>query len=192
MTRILRERYADFGPTLAAERLAERHQIVLAKETVRRILVEAGLWIPRKLRAPKVQQPRARRPCVGELIQIDGCEHRWFEERAPLCTVLVYVDDVTSRLLRARCTSSTSMGSVPVVRTVGFVSRQDSANGPAATAARGAQWAHAASHGLLANTGEPPGGRPQPRARSSRAPRVAARDVRPVSARQRETHSGST
>src|SRR6266849_3360099 len=70
VTRILRERYADFGPTLAAEKLAERHQIVLAKETVRRIQVDAGLWIPRKLRAPKIQQPRARRSCLGELIQI--------------------------------------------------------------------------------------------------------------------------
>jgi transposase len=83
---ILREQYADFGPTLAAEKLAERHQIVLAKETVRRIQVDAGLWIPRKLRPPKIQQPRARRACVGELIQIDGCEHAWFEERAPMCT----------------------------------------------------------------------------------------------------------
>jgi transposase len=105
---ILRERYADFGPTLAAEKLAERHQIVLAKETVRRIQVQAGLWIPRKLRAPKIQQPRARRGCVGELIQIDGCEHRWFEERAPMCTVLVYVDDATSRLMTVHFTGSES------------------------------------------------------------------------------------
>jgi transposase len=105
---ILRERYADFGPTLATEKLAERHQIVLAKETVRRIQIAAGLWLPRKLRAPKIQQPRARRGCVGELIQIDGCEHRWFEDRAPACTVLVYVDDATSRLMTVRFTGSES------------------------------------------------------------------------------------
>jgi hypothetical protein len=105
---ILRERYADFGPTLAAEKLAERHQIVLAKETVRRIQIAAGLWIPRKLRAPKIQQPRARRGCVGELIQIDGCEHRWFEDRAPMCTVLVYVDDATSRLMVVHFTGAES------------------------------------------------------------------------------------
>jgi hypothetical protein len=108
VTRILRERYADFGPTLAAEKLAERHQIVLAKETVRRIQVDAGLWIPRKLRAPKIQQPRARRACLGELIQIDGCEHRWFEDRAPACTVLVYVDDATSRLMTVHFTGAES------------------------------------------------------------------------------------
>ena len=95
---ILRERYADFGPTLAAGKLAERHQIVLAKETVRRIQIDAGLWIPRKLRPPpKIQQPRTRRACVGELIQIDDCEHHWFEDRAPMCTALVFVDDATSR-----------------------------------------------------------------------------------------------
>ena len=40
-----------------------------------------------------------RRACLGELIQIDGCDHRWFEERAPACTALVYVDDATSRLM---------------------------------------------------------------------------------------------
>jgi hypothetical protein len=99
---ILRERYADFGPTLATEKLTERHQIVLAKETVRRIQIDAGLWIPRKLRPPKIQQPRTRRACVGELIQIDGCEHHWFEDRAPLCTALVFVDDATSRLMAVR------------------------------------------------------------------------------------------
>jgi hypothetical protein len=105
---ILRTQYPDFGPTLAAEKLAERHQILLAKETIRRIQIDAGLWIPRKLRAPKIQQPRTRRACLGELIQIDGCEHRWFEERAPMCTVLVYVDDATSRLMVVRFTGAES------------------------------------------------------------------------------------
>jgi transposase len=108
VVRILRESYPDFGPTLAAEKLAERHQIVLAKETIRRIQVAAGLWVPRKLRPPKVQQPRLRRACVGELIQIDGCEHRWFEERAPICTALVYVDDATSRLMLVHFTGAES------------------------------------------------------------------------------------
>jgi len=57
------------------------------------------LWLPRRLRAPKIQQPRSRRACLGELVQIDGCDHRWFEDRAPACTALVYVDDATSRLM---------------------------------------------------------------------------------------------
>jgi transposase len=96
---LIRERYADFGPTLACEKLWECHGIRLAKETVRKLMTDAGLWIPRRQRPPKVYQPRARRACLGELIQIDGSDHRWFEERAPACTLLVYVDDAPSRLM---------------------------------------------------------------------------------------------
>jgi hypothetical protein len=54
-------------PTLAAEKLRTHHRIVLAKESVRQIQIAAGLWLPRKMRPPKVQQPRARRACVGKL-----------------------------------------------------------------------------------------------------------------------------
>ena len=96
---ILRSTYADFGPTLAAEKLRERHGLDFAVETVRSLMVAGGLWLPRRLRAPKIQQPRSRRACLGELVQIDGCDHRWFEDRAPACTALVYVDDATSRLM---------------------------------------------------------------------------------------------
>jgi hypothetical protein len=96
---IIRAQYADFGPTLAAEKLRERHGVDLAVETVRSLMVAGGLWLPRKLRPPKIQQPRTRRACLGELIQIDGCDHHWFEDRAPACTALVYVDDATSRLM---------------------------------------------------------------------------------------------
>ncbi len=63
VVKILRESYPDFGPTLAAEKLQQRHGITVAKETIRRVQMDAGLWIPRKLRPPKVQQPRARRAC---------------------------------------------------------------------------------------------------------------------------------
>ena len=86
---LIRERYADFGPTLACEKLRECHGIRLAKETVRRLMTDAGLWVPRRQRPPKVCQPRARPACLGELIQIDGSDHCWFEERAPACTLLV-------------------------------------------------------------------------------------------------------
>jgi transposase len=96
---IIRERYPDFGPTLACEKLRECHGITLSKETVRHLMMDAGLWVPRRQRPPKIYQPRARRACVGELVQIDGCDHRWFEDRAPACTLLVYVDDATSRLM---------------------------------------------------------------------------------------------
>src|SRR6202790_2015966 len=96
---ILRSTYADFGPTLAAEKLRERHGVDLAVETVRSLMVAGGLWVPRRLRAPKIQQPRNRRACLGEMGQVDGCDHRWFEDRAPACTALVYVDDATGRLM---------------------------------------------------------------------------------------------
>lgn len=105
---IIRERYSDFGPTLAREKLEEVHGLVLGKETIRRLMTKAGLWIPRKQRAPKIQQPRYRRACCGELIQIDGCDHHWFEHRAPACTALVYVDDATSRLMQLRFVKSES------------------------------------------------------------------------------------
>jgi len=105
---IIRERYADFGPTLAAEKLYEGHGIELAKETVRKLMMSAGLWTPRRQRPPKVYQPRARRACLGELVQIDGCDHRWFEDRAPACTLLVYVDDATSRLMHLHFTATES------------------------------------------------------------------------------------
>lgn len=96
---LIKTRYADFGPTLAREKLEELHGLFLGKETVRRIMVRAGLWIPRKQRAARIPQPRYRRPCTGELIQIDGCDHDWFEGRGPACTALVYVDDATSKLM---------------------------------------------------------------------------------------------
>ncbi|VWB34966.1 integrase [Burkholderia lata] len=105
---IIRDRYADFGPTLACEKLSECHGIQLAKETVRRLMTDAGLWVPRRQRPPKVYQPRARRACLGELIQIDGSDHRWFEERAPACTLLVYIDDATSRLMMLHFTQTES------------------------------------------------------------------------------------
>ena len=105
---IIRGRYSDFGPTLACEKLRECHDLTISKETTRRLMAEAGLWIPRKLRSAAIYQPRNRRHCVGELIQIDGSDHRWFEERGPACTLLVYIDDATSRLMHLHFTYSES------------------------------------------------------------------------------------
>src|SRR6188472_4603970 len=65
----VRERYADFGPTLAAEKLAEVHDLKLGRETIRRWMAASGLWLPRKERGARVHQPRH---CRGELVQVDG------------------------------------------------------------------------------------------------------------------------
>src|SRR5829696_2670504 len=104
----IRERYPDFGPTLAAEKLAEIHDLELGRETVRRWMAAAGLWTPREGRGPRVHQPWHRRDCPGELVQVDGCEHAWFEDRGPCCTLLVFVDDATGRLMHLRFVESES------------------------------------------------------------------------------------
>ncbi|ECO2566182.1 helix-turn-helix domain containing protein, partial [Salmonella enterica] len=83
---IIRENYIDFGPTLVREKLEQLHKITLGKETVRRIMIQDNLWAPRKKKVAKAQQPRPLRACIGELIQIDGSHHRWFEDRGPACT----------------------------------------------------------------------------------------------------------
>lgn len=105
---LIRERYWDFGPTLAAEKLGELHGIVLGRETVRKWMIGDGLWLDRKQRRKRVHQPRNRRECVGELVQIDGSEHWWFEARGPQCTLLVFVDDATSRLMHLQFVESES------------------------------------------------------------------------------------
>src|SRR3546814_7950203 len=98
---LVREHYHDFGPTLAVEYLAERHQITISHETLRKWMIKEGLWKDRDARRPRPYQPRYRRDCRGELIQLDGSKHWWFEDRGPQCTLLVYIDDATSELMRS-------------------------------------------------------------------------------------------
>jgi hypothetical protein len=96
---LIRELYWDFGPTLAAEKLCEMHRIALGRETLRLWMIEAGIWADREQRRKRVHQPRHRRECVGELVQVDGGEHWWFEDRGSQCTLLVFIEDATSRLM---------------------------------------------------------------------------------------------
>ena len=105
---LIKERYADFGPTLVAEKLLERHDCRVSRETLRKWMIEDGLWLDRRRRLPSVHQPRNRRERRGELIQIDGSKHWWFENRGPQCTLLAYIDDATSRLLHAAFVPSES------------------------------------------------------------------------------------
>ena len=72
---LVREHYGDFRPTLAAEKLLERHGITIGKENLRGWMVADGIWTTRTQRKKRVQQPRARRERFGELIQIDGSLH---------------------------------------------------------------------------------------------------------------------
>ena len=90
-----------FGPTLMAEKLGIKKGILLSKETVRQLMIESDVW---KVKSKKKEEPhysRPRRKCRGELVQIDGSEHAWLEDRGPKATLLVYVDDATSEILAA-------------------------------------------------------------------------------------------
>src|SRR5271165_2631541 len=90
------ERYADFGPTLLAEHL-ERRGIEVDHETVRRWLLGAGKWTLRR-RRQKHRQWRERKACFGEMVQLDGSHHDWFEGRGQRCVLMVMVDDATNRV----------------------------------------------------------------------------------------------
>ena len=96
---LVRERYRDFGPSFACEKLLEEHGHRLSAETMRGWMIADGLWQPKSRREVREHPSRPRRECVGDLVQIDGSPHDWFEGRAPSCTLIVYVDDATSRLL---------------------------------------------------------------------------------------------
>ena len=99
---LVRSHYADFGPTLACEKLAERHKHKLSVETLRQWMIAEGLWQLKVRKSARIHQRRPRRPCRGELVQIDGSPHDWFEGRGPYCTLIVFIDDATSELLALR------------------------------------------------------------------------------------------
>lgn len=105
---LLQTRYADFGPTFAHEKLTEVHHVKLGRETVRQLMIEAGWWQPRHASKPVIHPLRERRPRLGELVQLDGSPYAWFEDRAPACTLLVFIDDATSRLLQLYFTAAES------------------------------------------------------------------------------------
>lgn len=97
--KLLHGKYRGFGPTLACEKLVELEGLLISDESVRQLMIAEGLW--RARRAPKVvvHQMRERRACFGELVQIDGSPHAWFEQRGGMCTLLVLIDDATGKLL---------------------------------------------------------------------------------------------
>jgi transposase len=98
IVRLVQEHYADCGPTLVRQQLQQQHGLTVGRETLRTLLRDNGIWIPRTARRMVVMPPVARKQRLGELVHIAGCLHRWFEERAPACTLLMYSDDATGRL----------------------------------------------------------------------------------------------
>jgi len=99
VVKLVKREYADFGPTLAAEYLAGRHGVKISKETLRQILMAAGVWKRKRRRVEEVHVWRARRACWGELVQWDTSEHDWLEGRGPKLYLLAMIDDATSRAL---------------------------------------------------------------------------------------------
>lgn len=95
----VKENYSDFGPTFAAEKLLERDKLKINKETLRGWMVESGLRIVKPRKEKRVYQQRQRRLRFGELTQIDGSFHDWFEGRAEACCVIVFIDDATSKIV---------------------------------------------------------------------------------------------
>ena len=99
---LLKRKYQGFGPTLAHEKLVEKDKLKLSKESVRKLMITEQLWKARKARKVVVHQLRERRACFGELVQIDGSPHDWFEGRVEACVLLVFIDDATGQLLQLR------------------------------------------------------------------------------------------
>ena len=93
---------------MLVKKLSENHEIYVSRETLRQWMIDAELWIPRNKRLKRAYQPRNRRNCLGELIQIDGSLHDWFEGRGPKCTLLVYIDDTTGQLMECQFVTSES------------------------------------------------------------------------------------
>ena len=105
---LLKGKYKGFGPTLAQEKLVEKENLKISVESVRQIMIVEELWKPRKVKKEVTHQLRERRACFGELAQIDGSPHAWFEERAPECVLLVFIDDATGKLGQLRFVESES------------------------------------------------------------------------------------
>jgi transposase len=106
---LLKTKYKGFGPSLAHEKLVEREKLKLSDESVRKLtpalasgasVIAEDLWKPRKAKKAVIHQLRERRACFGELIQIDGSPHDWFEGHAPGCVLLVFIDDATGKLVQ--------------------------------------------------------------------------------------------
>jgi transposase len=99
---LLSGKYRGFGPTLGCEKLVEVEDMKISVESVRKIMLTEGLWKSRRVRKIVTHQMRERRPCFGELVQIDGSPHDWFEGRGPGCVLIVFIDDATGKLVQLR------------------------------------------------------------------------------------------
>jgi transposase len=96
--RLLKGKYVGFGPTLAHEKLVEKEGVKVSLGSVRKLMIEEGIWELKKVGKVEVHPMRERRASYGELEQMDGADHDWFEERGKRCSLLVMIDDATGKL----------------------------------------------------------------------------------------------
>lgn len=99
---IIQNKYQDFGPTLISEKLEELDSLKISRETLRKWMIKSELWKGKKRKAARIHQSRERRERFGELVQIDGSPHDWFEGRRDKCCLIVMIDDATSKIIHAR------------------------------------------------------------------------------------------
>jgi len=100
--KLIHERYADFKPGFAAEKLAERHHLKRDPKTIRQIMIDEGLWKPRKKKQKDYHSWRQRKAAFGEMEQFDGSYEYWFEDRGPYCCLLASIDDATGMPTKAK------------------------------------------------------------------------------------------
>jgi transposase len=112
---LYRQKYGDFGPTLAAEQLQKRDGVTVDHETLRRWLLAAQLWQQRRKRKA-YRRWRPRKEHLGEMVQMDGSEHAWFEGRGPRCVLMVMIDDATNRTHARFVPAETTAAAMTVFR----------------------------------------------------------------------------
>jgi hypothetical protein len=108
---LLKKHYEGFGPTFANEKLLENHNISISTETLRQWMIKASLWNKRKRKKIHLHQSRLRRSNIGELIQVDGSPHDWFEGRNKKCCLIGFIDDATSKIMHLEFVDSESTNS---------------------------------------------------------------------------------
>jgi hypothetical protein len=111
---LYRKRYSNFGPKLASEYLLDVHGLSVERRTLQRWLRRAGLWQSRPTPGPK-RKRRERRGCLGEMAQIDGSDHDWFEGRRPRCALMVMVDDATGLTLARFFEAETTLAAMAIL-----------------------------------------------------------------------------
>jgi transposase len=112
---IYEDQYRGFGPTLAAEKMAEREGLVVHPETLRRWLAATGDWGGRS-RQRLHRRRRSRRQRFGQMLQIDASEHDWFEGRGPRAALMVLIDDATGRMKLHMAPAETTQAALTVLR----------------------------------------------------------------------------